>query len=95
MISYEDFLANADAEDIRVMNLLSQGQTISSGSTILPSRTTARPSSVTVQPSRGMSMWLRVLRLYDGPVENRKLPGRPRTAATRWSILCSKLMTSW
>ena len=29
MISYEDFLANADAEDIRVMNLLSQGQTIS------------------------------------------------------------------
>jgi len=29
MISYEDFLTNADSEDIRVMNLLSQGQTIS------------------------------------------------------------------
>ncbi|WFC43169.1 hypothetical protein [Pseudoxanthomonas sp. SE1] len=29
MISYEDFLTNAEPEDIRVMNLLSQGQTIS------------------------------------------------------------------
>lgn len=29
MIDYPQFLANADSEDIRVMNLLSQGQTVS------------------------------------------------------------------
>lgn len=28
MITYEEFLANAEAEDIRILNLLSQGQEI-------------------------------------------------------------------
>ena len=46
-------------------------QAFISGSMIFPFSMIVRPSSITVQPISGMSMWPRVLRFYDGPVENR------------------------